>query len=74
MDKALQCECGYEARGEDEAGLVVEVQRHAWEAHGMALSDEEALVLTLRGELNGRPDPGRSRNAPSRPPGIDTRR
>ena len=74
MDKALQCECGYAARAEDEAGLVVEVQRHAWEAHGMALSDEEALVLTLRGELNERPDPGRGRTAPSRPPGIDTRR
>lgn len=74
MEKALQCECGFEARAEDEAGLVSQVRRHSWEAHGMALSDEEALVLALRGELNELPHPGPSRSAPSQPHGIDTRR
>ena len=41
----LHCECGFEARAADEDGLVANVQRHAREAHGMALSREEALLL-----------------------------
>ena len=48
----LQCDCGFEARAEREDGLVAEVQRHAWEAHGMALSHEEALLLAFRVELD----------------------
>ena len=48
----LHCHCGFEARAEDEDGLVAEVQRHAWEAHGMALSHDEALVLAFRVELD----------------------
>ena len=53
MDKVLHCDCGFEARAEDEDGLVAEVRRHAREAHGMALSHEEALLLAFRSELNG---------------------
>ena len=53
MDKVLHCDCGFEARAEDEDGLVAEVQRHARGAHGMALSHEEALLLAFRAELNG---------------------
>ena len=53
MDKVLHCDCGFDARAEDEDGLVAEVQRHAREAHGMALSHEEALLLAFRAELNG---------------------
>jgi hypothetical protein len=53
MDKVLHCDCGFEARAEDEDGLVSEVRRHAREAHGMALSHEEALLLAFRAELNG---------------------
>ena len=53
MDKVLHCDCGFEARAADEEGLVAEVQRHAREAHGMALSHEEALLLAFRAELNG---------------------
>jgi predicted small metal-binding protein len=41
----LHCECGFEARAADEDGLVANVQRHAREAHSMALSREEALLL-----------------------------
>jgi Protein of unknown function (DUF1059) len=52
MEKALQCDCGFEARAEDEDGLVAEVQRHAWEVHGMALSPDQALVLAFRAELD----------------------
>ena len=37
---------------QDEDGLVAEVQRHAWEAHGMALSHDEALLLAFRAELD----------------------
>jgi uncharacterized protein DUF1059 len=47
----LRCDCGFEVRGVDENALVAEVQRHAWDAHGMALSHEEALVLAFRAEL-----------------------
>jgi hypothetical protein len=53
MDKVLHCGCGFEARADDEDGLVAEVRRHAREAHGMALSHEEALLLAFRAELNG---------------------
>jgi hypothetical protein len=52
VDKVLRCDCGFEARAADEDGLVRKVRRHAREAHGMALSDDEALLLTFRAELN----------------------
>jgi hypothetical protein len=52
VDKVLYCECGFEARGADADGLVEEVIRHASEAHGMALSREEALILAFRAELS----------------------
>jgi Protein of unknown function (DUF1059) len=55
MDKVLHCDCGFEARAEDEDGLVAEVRRHAQEAHGMALSHDEALLLAFRAELNEQP-------------------
>jgi Protein of unknown function (DUF1059) len=52
VDKVLQCECGFEARAADEDGLVAEIQRHAREAHGMALSRDEALLVAFRSELD----------------------
>ena len=52
MDKVLHCDCGFEARAADEDGLVAEVQRHAREVHGMALSHDEALLLAFRAELD----------------------
>ena len=51
MDKVLHCDCGFEARAADEEELVAEVQRHAREAHGMALSHDEALLLAFQAEL-----------------------
>jgi predicted small metal-binding protein len=48
--KVLRCECGYEARADDEDGLVAEVRRHAWQAHSMTLSHSDALQLTRRTE------------------------
>jgi hypothetical protein len=53
VDKVLHCDCGFEARAADEDGLVAEVQRHACEAHCMALSNDEALLLAFRAELDG---------------------
>lgn len=50
-DMVLHCDCGFEASGVDEDELVAKVQRHAWEAHGMALSHDEALVVAFRAEL-----------------------
>jgi hypothetical protein len=55
VDRLLHCDCGFEARAEHEEGLVAEVQRHAWEAHGMALSHDEALLLAFRVELREAP-------------------
>lgn len=51
----LSCECGFAARAADEDGLVAEVRRHAWEAHGMALSHDDALVLAFHGVLRTGP-------------------
>jgi len=52
MDSVLSCDCGFEARAADAEGLVDEVRRHAREAHGMELSDDEALLLASRAELD----------------------
>ena len=48
----IHCDCGFDARAADEDGLVAEVRRHALEAHGMALSHDEALLLAFRAGLN----------------------
>ena len=53
----LHCDCGFEAKAADEDELVAEVQRHAREAHGMALSRDEALVLAFRAELREQESP-----------------
>lgn len=52
MEKVLQCDCGFEARADSETGLVDQVQRHAREVHGMALSPEQVLLLAFRAELS----------------------
>jgi hypothetical protein len=52
VDKVIHCECGFEARAAHEQELVAEVQRHALETHGMAVSHDEALLLAFRAELN----------------------
>lgn len=49
--KALRCDCGYELQARAEEEQVAEVRRHAWDAHGVAFSTEEALVVLLRSEL-----------------------
>jgi hypothetical protein len=51
-DKTLRCDCGYEASALDEAGLVEKVRRHARRAHGIAFSDEEALLVVFRSQLD----------------------
>jgi hypothetical protein len=48
----VHCECGFEARADDEDNLVDEVRRHAQDAHGMALSHHEALLLAFRAGLD----------------------
>jgi predicted small metal-binding protein len=60
-DKALRCDCGYRLRGRTEEGQVAEVRRHAWEAHGISFSAEEALAVLLRFELE--PDEAAARLA-----------
>jgi len=43
----LECDCGFVAHGGDEDELIVAVQAHAREAHGMSLPAE--LILALFG-------------------------
>ena len=50
-DKVLSCECGYEVTATDEAELVEEIRWHARDAHGIAFSVEDALLVVLRSEL-----------------------
>jgi hypothetical protein len=50
-DKIIRCDCGYRIRARTEARQVAEVRRHAWEAHGISFSIEEALAVLLRREL-----------------------
>jgi predicted small metal-binding protein len=52
LRKVLHCECGFEARAEDEGKLVEQVQRHALQAHGMTLSREDVLLLAFRAQLD----------------------
>jgi hypothetical protein len=51
LETVLHCDCGFEVRAEDEGDLVAQVRRHAREAHGMALTPQQALLLAFRAEL-----------------------
>ena len=56
--KFIGCDCGYRLDGRTEQHQVAEVRRHAWEAHGISFSTEEALFVLLRLELE--PNEGES--------------
>ena len=43
--KIVRCTCGIELRGADEPHLIAEVQRHAADAHGLDLSDEQVRAM-----------------------------
>jgi uncharacterized protein DUF1059 len=66
VDKVLHCDCGFEARAADEDVFIADVQRHAWEAHGMALSYDEALLLAFRAELDANAPPTSPRETTTR--------
>ncbi len=53
MNRTLTCDCGFTAEACDDVGLVEEVRRHAWEIHGMPLSNDEALLLLFHAQLAG---------------------
>jgi len=53
VEKVIRCHCGFEARAELEKELIVEVQRHASDVHGMTLTHDEALLLAYRAGLDG---------------------
>jgi hypothetical protein len=52
LHKVLHCDCGFEARAEEEGKLIEQVQRHALRAHGMTLSREHVLLLAFRAQLD----------------------
>jgi predicted small metal-binding protein len=74
VGEVVRCDCGFEARAADEDGLVAAIQRHAWEAHGMPLSDEEALLLAFRAELDETALTTTSRNTPDRTDGKEEKK
>ncbi|HET7129355.1 MAG TPA: hypothetical protein VFJ93_09810 [Gaiellaceae bacterium] len=49
--KGFRCDCGYRLREQTEELRVTEVRRHAFEAHGISFSVEEALAVLMRLEL-----------------------
>ena len=51
-DNVLRCECGYQVSGNDEADLVEAIRRHARNAHGIAFSVEDALLVAFRSQLD----------------------
>lgn len=63
-DKRICCDCGYRVRGGSEEQQVAEVRRHAWQAHRISFSTEEALAVLLRLEL----EPGRAGSPPGGTP------
>jgi predicted small metal-binding protein len=50
VQTVLPCDCGFEARAENEQGLLAEIQRHAREVHGMQLSRDDALLIASRAQ------------------------
>jgi len=64
MVKVLECECGFVARGEDDAELVVAAQVHARKSHGMELP---AHLILSRATARLRSEGG----APQAKGGID---
>jgi hypothetical protein len=51
-DNVLRCECGYQVSGNDEGDLVEAIRRHARNAHGIAFSVEDALLVVFRSQLD----------------------
>jgi predicted small metal-binding protein len=45
MKKVLRCDCGFEVRADDRPGLVAGIRRHAFAAHGIEFTREEAMRL-----------------------------
>jgi hypothetical protein len=52
MRKVLRCDCGYEVVADTDEELVVGVRRHAFDAHGMELTAEDALLVAFRAQLD----------------------
>ena len=50
--RVIRCaDCGFEAHGVDEDSLADQVRTHARDAHGMALTHDEALLLAFHAQL-----------------------
>ena len=45
MTKVVRCACGLHLRDADEARLIVQVQRHAKDAHDLDLSAEQVRAM-----------------------------
>lgn len=45
MKKIINCPCGYILEGENDEVVVKKAQEHAKSAHGMELTQEQALAM-----------------------------
>ena len=52
MRKVLRCDCGYEVSARTDEELVVDIRRHALDAHGMEFTAEDALLVAFRVQLD----------------------
>jgi hypothetical protein len=51
-NRSIRCDCGYEARADNEDDLLTAIQKHALEAHGIEFTRRGAMLVLLRSELS----------------------
>jgi predicted small metal-binding protein len=65
VKKVLRCDCGFEARADNDEALVASVREHARSVHGMELSVADVHELTARSEHARTSRPIEREEAPS---------
>jgi predicted small metal-binding protein len=50
-NKTARCDCGYTACAADDDELIAAVQKHAHEAHGIAFTREEAVLVVRKAAM-----------------------
>ena len=51
-NKPVRCDCGHQVQAGSEEELLAAVRTHAREEHGIEFTQEEALLVVLRAELD----------------------
>ena len=45
VKKIIECPCGTSMEGDDDTDVVAKAQEHAFDVHGMTLTEEQALAM-----------------------------